>query len=759
MYHFVPKSRAAFLLSLLVCLSALLFLNGCGAWKRDKVARRLEAQSTNNLKSVLKSSGKNRQQLERFLDSYPAGSQKARDARFLVSNLPPADRASMQEHELSDVVDYARLAQKTLSWGDTVPEHLFRHYVLPHRVSQEPYQQCRPAFYKKLAPMVANSTARQAVERINRWCRRKTRFEPTTRWDQGPLTTIKRGFGRCEEQVVLFVLALRSVGIPARPVGTPAWQHTNGNHLWTEVWIRGEWIPLDAAQPYQELTENRYQAPIVRTVAFGGMSEAREQVISREFGSAVINRTPDYLPSWELKAQVVDQSGDPLPDAEVFVSVFNFGCFQPVARLETSGRGRASVDLGQGSFLLTVRHENRSDSALVSNLEPNKRRVLNATLDLRKDRQLSGRVHLRFYSDTMKQTLENGHGTTPFPAIQNSTQKSRDEKRYARRFRNLELLMENFSNAAERKDIFPILNKARLNAPELATALESTEQPGRSIQYLRNLAAKDLVAASPQQAVQGPLLADKARGRAMRAGLRYDNSTYRDFVLNPRVEYEPLTFWRSALRSRFKQKGDLRPREALREINRYAANLEAIERGYLGPVMSPGHVLRAGAATEKSGYILACSALRAMGIPARYNPEWDFVEYKLKQGWKPLFPDHPERLGQRNATRKSKRFYSPPAKVRIRFKKGRKRLTGEELDYFRDFSIARYTEKGYFHRMERSLKLSFPSESTDCEVLIPPGDYWIFAAERNSRGEPSVSVATFQAKPEEQTTIQMHVPE
>jgi hypothetical protein len=54
-----------------------------------------------------------------------------------------------------------------------------------------------------------------------------------------PMSTIAYGYASCTGTSILFCNALRSLGIPARVVGTPAWYGnvTQGNHNWVEVYV------------------------------------------------------------------------------------------------------------------------------------------------------------------------------------------------------------------------------------------------------------------------------------------------------------------------------------------------------------------------------------------------------------------------------------------------------------------------------------------------------------------------------------------
>ena len=75
---------------------------------------------------------------------------------------------------LADITDYpgefhlmnvraARRAAKEMPWGRTVPEALFRHFVLPVRVNNEPLDSARVVFYDELKPRVQNKSMYDAI--------------------------------------------------------------------------------------------------------------------------------------------------------------------------------------------------------------------------------------------------------------------------------------------------------------------------------------------------------------------------------------------------------------------------------------------------------------------------------------------------------------------------------------------------------------------------------------------------------------------
>ena len=50
-----------------------------------------------------------------------------------------------------------------------------------------------------------------------------------------PVQTWAAGHASCTGLSIFLISALRSVGIPVRLAGTPAWVLTDGNHDWVEV--------------------------------------------------------------------------------------------------------------------------------------------------------------------------------------------------------------------------------------------------------------------------------------------------------------------------------------------------------------------------------------------------------------------------------------------------------------------------------------------------------------------------------------------
>ena len=69
--------------------------------------------------------------------------------------------------------------------------------------------------------------------------------------DQSPYESINAGMASCTGLSILLIDVCRSVGIPARFVGTPSWYNNSGNHSWVEIWD-GEWHFTGAAEPTED---------------------------------------------------------------------------------------------------------------------------------------------------------------------------------------------------------------------------------------------------------------------------------------------------------------------------------------------------------------------------------------------------------------------------------------------------------------------------------------------------------------------------
>jgi len=151
--------------------------------------------------------------------------------------------------EISDSVD-AALAQKIREEAPwSVPDDIFKNYILPQTSIGEECDDWRPVFYEKFRPLVADcKTPTVAAEKLNReiWDALGVHYSAERdKPDQSPFHSMRTGKASCTGLSILLIDACRSVGVPARFVGC-RWKNKQGNHSWVEIWDNGEWKHLGA---------------------------------------------------------------------------------------------------------------------------------------------------------------------------------------------------------------------------------------------------------------------------------------------------------------------------------------------------------------------------------------------------------------------------------------------------------------------------------------------------------------------------------
>lgn len=275
---------------------------------------------------------------------------------FLYDNLSLPDRTDYSREYYADQVKLALQARNEMPWGSSVPEREFRHFVLPPRVNNEDLDTCRAVFFRQLKPRLQGLSMQEAILEVNHWCHEHVTYRPTNARTLSPLATLRTAYGRCGEESVFLVAALRSVGIPARQVYTPRWAHTDDNHAWVEAWADGRWWFLGACEPEPILNmgwfnESASRGMLMHTRVFGNY-DGPEEVVSRQYGLTEINVIENYAPCRRLTVEVLDSLNRPVPDATVEFKVYNYAEFYSVARKQTDAAGRASLTAGLGDMLI-----------------------------------------------------------------------------------------------------------------------------------------------------------------------------------------------------------------------------------------------------------------------------------------------------------------------------------------------------------------------------------------------------------------------
>ena len=549
-----------------------------------------------------------------ILDDASLSTYEQEALEFLYAYMPLADITDYSgEFHLMNIRASQRAAEE-MPWGKTIPEDLFRHFVLPVRVNNEQLDSARVVFYKELKDRVKSLSLYDAILEVNHWCHEKAVYMPSDARTSSPLATVSTAYGRCGEESTLLVAALRSVGIPARQVYTPRWAHTDDNHAWVEAWADGKWHFLGACEPEPVLDLGWFNAPasrgmLMHTKVFGRY-EGKEEVMSVNPTYTEINVIDNYAPTAQAKVMVKDEAGNPVPDACVEFKLYNYAEFYTVATKHTDDSGMCGLTAGKGDMLVWASKDGRFG---FSKLSFGKQAELTVTLDKQAGDSFTVDIDIvppaesaNLPEVTPEQRAENDRRLAIEDSIRNAYVGKFISEEAARNFaRDYKL---------DRDAVAKILVAARGNyrvIREFMTRLRSDNSRKGGIDLLQQISAKDL------RDVRLDVLIDHMQSRVRTTNAGY----FRKYVRNPRVSNEMLTPYKTFF-GKVISKEDVEAyvAEPMKMVAWVAKNIQVNKECNLGaPPVSPEGVWKARLADAHSRDIFFVSMARSMGVPARID--------------------------------------------------------------------------------------------------------------------------------------------
>lgn len=541
---------------------------------------------------------------------------------FTYSALPYADSAMYSREFWQKNVESSLRAREEMPWGKSVPDREFRHFVIPVRVNNEDLDMSRPVFYEELRDRVKNLSMKDAILEINHWCHEKVTYRPSDARTSSPLSAVSQAIGRCGEESTFAVAALRAMCIPARQVYTPRWAHTDDNHAWVEAWADGKWYFLGACEPEPLLNLAWFNSPASRgmlmTTNVFGNYDGPEEVIARIPVQTTINVTDNYAPVAPVRVTVTNPDGSAAKGAKVNFCLYNYSEYYPVASKTADTKGHAQLTAGLGDMLVWATDGRRFGFAKANHNAP-------ATIVLDKTGSSTGTFDFDLIPPAASASLPK---PTPAQIAENDRRKAVEDS-----IRNA--YMATFANAAE----IVALNKSLcLDADRLAKVMTESRGNHKMIAdflldqpaTLRNKALDLLLAISEKDRrdVKREVLDDHI------ATAPYDTPLFVDYILNPRVENEGLTPYKSYFarvisksdREKF-HKDPAKWVKAFRDRVNIADNAEARRLR-----MSPESVWSNGKADPLSASICFVAGARSMGIPARIDAVTGKTQYADREG-------------------------------------------------------------------------------------------------------------------------------
>lgn len=630
---------------------------------------------------------------------------------FLYAFMPLSDLANLDGEYFWGQVNVSLEARRFFSWGKTVPEDIFRHFVLPYRINNENPDTARQVFFRELKTRIKGLSMYEAALEVNHWCHEKVTYVATDERTSAPLATVKTAFGRCGEESVFTVAALRSVCIPARQVYTPRWAHTDDNHAWVEVWVDGKWYYLGACEPEPKLNMAWFTGPakramMVNTTVFGQYS-GPEEILMKTSLYTKINQLPIYAHSTKLLVIVKDTNSSPIQDANVDFCLYNYAEFYPVATKTTDIQGKASVITGLGDMVVWANKDGRYAFAKTSVGSTE-----TLVLTLQEPEYAEKEVDLDIIPPVARKV----------EAINQAKVKENN-----RRLREEDSIREAYittfidsagAEAFARAKGFPVADTWKLpqasrgNWKEITFFLASltAEEVKNGFGLLGAITEKDL------RDTPASILLDHLRHAPLKPN-EPDQESYIRFVVSPRIGRELITSWRGFIQQSFTER---QVKEFIKKPTKIAewinSHIKLDETNYYRVPLSPKGVMQLGLADTYSKKVLFVAICRTLGIPAKINQANGKPAYLHESRWMEIAFD--KEIASAAEKSKVTLYYDGVEGI-------------EKPLYYTHFTLARL-ENGVFKTLDYEndpAVSSFP-----CQLTVDAGYYMLVTGNRQSDG-------------------------
>ena len=524
--------------------------------------------------------------------------------KYLYVTAPYSDLVNYTFEEIQDFASHGLFLYNTLERVKELPEEMFLNYILDHRVNEEEGLPCRTLFWNELKDRIAGKNAKDTAIEVNYWCAEEATYHSGDDRTLPALTVYRRGYGRCGEESVFLVNALRSVGIPARQVYVPRWSHCDDNHAWVELWCDGKWYFTGACEPLMILNKGWFtnassRAMMVHSRLFDLFPAEGEDMIGKEGAAVMLNQTARYARVKTVSVKVLDKAGAPVKGAQVQFQVLNMGEYFPIAKEETDENGMVSLVTGFGSVRV-VAFQTGVEGFAQADVDTRDQGEISLTLTGEPVAAEDWRaVDVIAPVDTpvnpdMPTPEQKAEGTRRL----NEANKIRKEKK------------ENWVN------------------PELTAFLAGEDEKELRQAMVDVLSEKDhtdcICSVLEEHLEYGKMYAK--------------DNLYINYVLNPRVEDELLRPYRKGILSFFTEEQKAAFRANPVEIWNYIqAHITAYPDNERETVMeTPDECLVSGLGTQRSQKVLFVAIARPLGIPARLNPDNKVMEYWVNSQFVPV---------------------------------------------------------------------------------------------------------------------------
>lgn len=550
---------------------------------------------------------------------------------FLYAYMPFSDLADRDGDFYLEQVRSAFEARDFFSWGNTIPEDVFRHFVLVYRVNNENLDTARMVFFDELKDRIKDMSMYDAALEVNHWCHEKVAYRPSDSRTSSPLATIKTSYGRCGEESTFTVTAMRAVGIPARQCYTPRWAHTDSNHAWVEVWIDGKWYYLGACEPDARLDMGWFSFPSTRAMmvhsnAFGkykGTEEVNHQtnLFSR------VNMLGNYTEAKKVTVNVIDEVGKPVPDAVVDFKLYNYAEYYPIVTRTTDSQGVAFASVGKGDLLIWAAKDDAYNYAKIDVRESD-----NVTIQLARN---SGDEYVELFEMMPPKGVVNNINLTQEEINVNNCRLQYEDSIRNAYMATFPKELGKFSNEnLTEEQAWHYIHNSEGNYAEIQKFINDNSKKTDGLflnEYLASMSMKDLRDAKAD-VLQAQLTYYKSKDK-------YPKDVFVKGILPARISNEFLYCWRDYLKKNFAPHFD--KNVTYSDVLDWTKNNVTIdvEGNYFNCPISPMGVYELRYSDKHSRDIFFVAACRALDIPAYLdnatnqlfvyeNGDWNIVTFE-----------------------------------------------------------------------------------------------------------------------------------
>lgn len=524
--------------------------------------------------------------------------------KYLYITMPYSDFGNYSFEIFLDYAEHGVWLWRNRDYVRDLPEAIFLNYVLAHRVNEEEVAPCRSLFFEKIGSRVDGMSLKEAALEVNFWCAEQATYHATDDRTLSALTVYKRGNGRCGEESVFTVNALRSVGIPARQVYAPRWSHCDDNHAWVEMWCEDTWHFLGACEPEMVLDKGWFTNASSRAMMihsrFFDQVGAQGDIISRNGIVTEINELRRYALVKDISVTVIDEEGKPVQGASVSFEVLNYSEYVPVAEKMTDENGRVTLTTGLGSIHIFAWNKK------------NKILVAEEFLDTRAES--SCRVILKELKSEKIWTAADM--IAPLDAPVNTNAPTPEQKEIGdKRLKKANFMREEKTRNWRNPECELFLNNS-------GTDMEKT------LGFPFRKEMLDVITEKDRTDCISEVLEEH-----LEYSLPYWNSARKEiflkYIMNPRVDNEILRPYRKIILGRFseteQEKMKNNPAEIWNVVDEMVVSRPECERASV--ITTPAGCLKTGIGSDLSKKILFVAIARTLGIPARLNPSDRSMEY------------------------------------------------------------------------------------------------------------------------------------